>query len=92
MTMEMSRVGIVAIVINNRECSAQKVNEVISSFGHVIVGRLGMPYEKKGIFLITLIVDGTTDEIGSLTGKLGMFGGVSVKSNLVEISDSVCEA
>ncbi|MCK5849098.1 MAG: iron-only hydrogenase system regulator [Caldisericia bacterium] len=90
--MEISRVGLIAIVINNRECSAQKVNEIISTFGHVIVGRLGIPYEKRNIFLVTLIVDGTTDEIGSLTGKLGMLGGVSVKSNLVEVSKSVCKS
>jgi hypothetical protein len=35
------------------------------------------------VAVISLIVDGTTDELGSLTGKLGMLKGVQICSSLV---------
>ena len=89
--MEILRVGLIAILIKDRESSAQKVNSLLSNFGHVIVGRMGIPYEKRKVFLISLMVDGTTDEIGALTGKIGMIQGVSVKSNLVQIPEEECQ-
>ncbi|MDD4658355.1 MAG: CopG family transcriptional regulator, partial [Eubacteriales bacterium] len=48
------------------------------------VGRMGIPYRDRHVAVISLIVDGTTDEIGSLTGKLGEVKGVSVKSALTK--------
>ena len=36
--------------------------------------------------VITLIVNATTDEVGTLTGKLGMIDGVSVKSAMSKVS------
>jgi putative iron-only hydrogenase system regulator len=41
---------------------------------------MGIPYREKGIAVISLIVDGTTDEISSMTGKLGNIPGVKVRS------------
>jgi putative iron-only hydrogenase system regulator len=41
---------------------------------------MGVPYRERGISVISLIVDGTTDEISAMTGKLGKLQGVSVKS------------
>jgi len=43
---------------------------------------MGMPYEPKGINIIALIINGTTDDIGALTGKLGLLADVEVKSVL----------
>lgn len=80
----MSRVGVIAIVINDRSASIQKVNSLLSEFGHIIVGRMGIPYDKRRLHLISLMVDGTTDDIGSFTGKLGMIPHVTVTSNLVK--------
>jgi putative iron-only hydrogenase system regulator len=56
------------------------VNEILSKFGDMIVGRMGIPYRERGISVIALIVDATTDELGALTGKLGQIPGVKVKS------------
>jgi len=41
---------------------------------------MGIPYHERGLSVISLIVDGTTDEIGALTGKLGNIPSVKVKS------------
>ena len=48
------------------------------------MARVGLPYRERHCSVITLIVDATTDELGSLTGKLGALEGVSVKSALTK--------
>jgi putative iron-only hydrogenase system regulator len=74
------RIAVVGLVIEKPAESADRVNEVLSKYGHLIVGRMGIPYREKGIAIISLIVDGTTDEISSMTGKLGNIAGVKVRS------------
>ncbi len=71
-------VGVVAIIIKNRKEAAAQVNNILSQFGNMIIGRMGIPYHKRNLSIITLIVDATTDEIGALTGKLGMIKDVNV--------------
>ena len=75
------RIGVVGIVIEDLE-HISEVNEDLSQYGSIIVGRMGIPYRERGVNVISLIVDGTTDEIGALTGKLGKFDGLSIKSAL----------
>lgn len=76
------RIGVIGIVIEDRS-QAQRINSILSAHGDVIVGRMGIPYRERGLSVISLIVDGNTDEIGALTGKLGTVNGVKVKSALV---------
>ncbi len=77
------RIGIIGVVIHKRDSAAPQVNTMLSKFGELIVGRIGLPYRDKGINVIGLIVEATTDELGALTGKLGMIDGVRVKSLMV---------
>ena len=77
-----SRLGVVAAFIENRLETAPKVNQVLSAHGHIIVGRMGIPYRERNLSVLAVIVDGTNDEIGAMTGKLGAIPGVSVKSAL----------
>jgi putative iron-only hydrogenase system regulator len=81
MIME-KRLGFIGIIIEDREANATGVNELLGLYGELIVARMGVPYEKRSCSAITLIVDATTDELGTLTGKLGALSGVSVKSML----------
>jgi putative iron-only hydrogenase system regulator len=75
-----TRIAVIGIVIENRSESATKVNDIITNYGHLIVGRMGIPYKDRGLSVISLIIDGTNDDIGALTGKLGNIKGVKVKS------------
>lgn len=77
------RLGVVAIVVEDLE-KAEDVNSVLHEFSNLIVGRMGIPYKDRGVSVISLIVDGTTDEISAMTGKLGKIIGVSVKSALTK--------
>ncbi|MCK9221759.1 MAG: iron-only hydrogenase system regulator [Limnochordia bacterium] len=76
-------IGVLGIVISNRTEAAERVNELLSQYGEMIVGRMGIPYREEGICVISLIIDGSTDEIGALSGKLGTIPGVKVKTGLI---------
>jgi putative iron-only hydrogenase system regulator len=78
-------IGAVVIIVKERQLNAPKVNALLTQFGNIIVARMGFPYEKRGVNVITLIVDGTNDEIGAFTGKLGMFKNITVKTTLAKV-------
>ena len=75
------RLGIVAIIIENKT-SIPIINKLLSENESIINARLGLPMRERGISLISLVIEGNTDEIGSLTGKLGRISGAKVKSLL----------
>ncbi len=77
------RIGVVAIIVENED-SVQVVNSILSSYSELVVGRMGIPYKEKKVKVISIIVDGTTDKIGAMTGKLGKLDGVAVKSALTK--------
>ncbi|HYF83842.1 MAG TPA: TM1266 family iron-only hydrogenase system putative regulator [Clostridia bacterium] len=74
-----SRIAVIGIVVQNREETSRKLNEILSTFGNIIVGRMGIPYKEKDVSVMSIIVDGTNDEIGALAGKLGSINGVKAK-------------
>jgi len=76
------RLGFVGVIIHNRKKEAPAVNNILTEFGELIIGRMGIPHVKRELSVIVLIVNATTDELGALTGKLGKVPGVSVKSAL----------
>jgi putative iron-only hydrogenase system regulator len=77
------RIGVVAILVEDIE-NVQTVNSILSSYSDLIIGRMGVPYIEKNVNVISIIVDGTTDKIGAMTGKLGRLKGVTVKSALTK--------
>lgn len=74
------RMGMIGIFVRERSEAAQQVNQRLSEFGDIIVARVGVPYRERGLSVISVIVDGTTDEIGALSGKLGSIPNVTVRS------------
>ena len=54
-------------------------NELLHEFSQYIVGRMGIPYRQRGISIISVVVDAHQNVISSLSGKLGMIDGISVK-------------
>lgn len=82
------RVGVVGIVIESPS-AVEDVNSILHEFAGIIVGRMGIPYRERGVAIISIIVDGTTDEISALTGRLGRVKQVSVKTALAKEMASV---
>ena len=81
--MTNKRLGVVGIVVEESS-SVKEVNDILHRYAHIISGRMGLPYKERNVSVISLIVDGTTDEISALTGSLGKIHGVSVKSALTK--------
>lgn len=75
------RLGLVAILIEDAS-SVPRVNATLSDFADLVDARLGLPMRGRGISLISLVVEGDTDRIGALTGRLGKIPGLQVKSVL----------
>lgn len=74
------RMGMIGIFVQDRGEAAQQVNRHLSDYGHIVVARVGVPYRERGLSVISVIVDGSTDEIGALSGKLGSVPNVTVRS------------
>ncbi|NLB52776.1 MAG: CopG family transcriptional regulator [Syntrophomonadaceae bacterium] len=77
------RLGVVGIVIEDRSVAPQ-INKILSDYAETIIGRMGLPNQAEKAAIISLIVNGTTDEIGAMTGKLGSLKQVTVKSALAK--------
>lgn len=76
------RTGTVIISVEDRE-QASQLNAVISKHADIILCRMGCP-RKNSRGIITLLLEGTTDQIGALTGQLGRLSGIEVKSALLK--------
>jgi putative iron-only hydrogenase system regulator len=77
-----NRIGIISIIIYDRESSAKQINSLLSEYGSIIIGRMGIPHEHRHIYIISVTVEGSGEQSGALTGKLGMIPHVSVKSHV----------
>jgi len=76
-----SRIGAVIIIVSEGG-DIQRINSAISEHSDLIIGRQGIPLRDRSTSVISLVMEGNTDRIGSLTGKLGRMPGVKVKSVL----------
>lgn len=77
------RLGVVGIVVEDNSVS-DEINNLLHQYSGIIAGRMGLPYKERGVSVISLIVDGTVDEISAMTGKLGKLKGVFVKSAIAK--------
>ncbi len=74
-----TRVALVGIIIENPD-AVEKMNSILHDYSRYIIGRMGIPYQKKNISVISIAVDAPTDIISALSGKLGMIQGISIKT------------
>ena len=74
-----TRIAVIAIVAENRN-HIDEMNHVLSAYGEYVIGRMGIPYPKKGVSLISVAVDAPNETISALTGKLGNIEGITVKT------------
>ena len=74
-----SRIAIIGVFVYELE-SANKINNLLHEYSQYIIGRMGLPYKQKGINIISIVLDAPADVISTLSGKIGMLKGVSVKA------------
>ena len=80
----MKRIGVIGIVVEDRSVVSD-VQNLLSEFSEIILGRMGIPDRESGISAISLIIKGSVEEISALTGKLGKIRNISVKSALTGV-------
>lgn len=74
-----TRVAVIAIIANGNE-SAHEVNHILHGYEEYIMGRMGLPYREKNLFIINIVLDGPADKINALAGSLGRIEGVTAKA------------
>lgn len=79
-----TRIAIIGVVIEDLS-KFYLVNAILHEYAKLFAGRMGIPYKEREISVITLIAEGTNDEISAVTGKLGRVEGVSVKAMLTKV-------
>ena len=82
-----TRVALIGIVVEEA-VSIEKMNALLHQYGAYIIGRMGVPYPKRGINIISVAMDAPGDVISALSGKLGMLPGISTKTIYSKISST----
>lgn len=86
-----SRVAIIAIIVETGE-AVQALNDVLHEYGAYIIGRMGLPYRKRGINIISVAVDAPQDIINAMAGKVGKIEGITTKTAYSNYSYPMDEA
>lgn len=73
-----TRVALLGIIVENEDAVA-KLNQILHEHAQYIIGRMGIPYSKKQMNIISIGVDAPEKVISALSGKIGMLDGVSSK-------------
>lgn len=60
--------------------SAEALNSVLHEYAPYIIGRMGVPYRKKNISIVSIALDAPQNTISAVSGKIGRLKGVSVKT------------
>ncbi len=74
-----TRIALIAIIVENTE-SVEALNSILHEYGEYIIGRMGLPYRKCNISILSVAVDAPQPVISTLSGKIGKLKGVSVKT------------
>ena len=74
-----NRVALIGVVVENLD-SVAELNALLHDYADFIIGRMGIPYKKRGVSVISIAIDAPNDTISTLSGKIGNLPGVSSKT------------
>ena len=74
-----NRVAVIAIIVEKVERSGE-VNAILHDYNELIIGRMGLPYRSRNVYIINIVLDAPTDQINAVAGKLGRIEGVTAKA------------
>ena len=57
-----NHVSIIGIIVENLD-STDRLNELLHEYGSYIIGRMGLPYQKKNVNIISIALDAPSDVI-----------------------------
>lgn len=82
-----TRVALIGIVVENPQ-AVPRMNELLHEYAHYVIGRMGIPYEKRSVSIISVAVDAPSDVISALSGKIGRLEGISTKTIYSKLPES----
>lgn len=74
-----TRIAVIGIIIENPD-SVEKLNAILHEYSGYILGRMGIPYQKRNLSIISIVIDAPQNVISALSGKLGMVPDVNTKT------------
>lgn len=74
-----TRVALIGIIVESGE-SISKLNSILSQYGEYIIGRMGVPYQNKGMNIISVAVDAPQNITSTISGKIGALSGITAKT------------
>ena len=74
-----TRVAVISIIVENPG-TVEKLNGLLHEYGEFVIGRMGIPYRKRGVSIISVALDAPQNVIAALSGKLGALPGITVKT------------
>ena len=74
-----TRVAVMSVIVENSD-TVEKLNSLLHEYGEYIIGRMGIPYRKRNINIISIALDAPQNTISALSGKIGNLPGISVKT------------
>lgn len=74
-----TRVAVIGIIVKNKD-NVEILNKTLSEYGEYIIGRMGVPYHKKEVNIISIAIDAPQDVINTLSGKIGRLDGIYTKT------------
>ena len=73
----------ITMIADNNEM-ADKINNILHDYSELLIGRMGMPHRKAGVYIINMTLDGRHSKIMELSHKLNILPGVSVKTTFAK--------
>lgn len=74
-----TRIAVIGIIIENPE-AVERLNTILHEYSSYILGRMGIPYQKRNLSIISIVIDAPQNVISALSGKLGMIPDVRTKT------------
>ena len=74
-----TRVAVISIIVEN-PTMVEKLNALLHEYGEYVIGRMGIPYRKRGVSIISIAMDAPQATIAALSGKIGALPGIAVKT------------
>ncbi len=74
-----TRIAVIGIVVEKEE-SVEELNEILHDYREYIIGRMGIPYHKRNVSIISIAVDAPQPVISAMSGKIGKLKGISSKT------------
>ena len=74
-----TRVAVMSIIIEN-PAAVESLNRLLHEYREYIIGRMGIPYPKKNVNIISIAIDASPNTISALAGKAGNIPGIQVKT------------